>query len=105
MPLTQNPIVDWPSTLSHLVEHAELSTNEDGKCYCRIDVDVDPETLLLLNEFEARVRHRRVRLETAAIPRGVTGEMNTLIGLGAASDPALHSGKVRLSFHDLQAEA
>jgi hypothetical protein len=30
------------------------------------------------------------------------GEMNPLIGLGTASDPIRHIGKVRISFHDLQ---
>jgi hypothetical protein len=30
------------------------------------------------------------------------GEMNPLVGLGAADDPTQHIGKVRISFHDVQ---
>jgi hypothetical protein len=32
----------------------------------------------------------------------LVGEMNPLVGLGAAADPTRHIGKVRISFHDVQ---
>jgi hypothetical protein len=102
MPLTQNPIVDWPPALNHLLEGAQIALGREH--HCRIDVDVDRDTLLLLNEFEGHVRHRKVQLRPAGGARSVVGEMNPLIGLGAASDPARHIGKVRISFHDLQDE-
>ncbi len=54
MPLTQNPIVEWPAELSHLLEGIEIATGPDGKRFGRIDVDVDRETLFLVNDFEAR---------------------------------------------------
>jgi hypothetical protein len=105
MPFSQS-IVDWPTELDHLVQSAAIAPSRDGKHCCRIDVDVDRETLLLLNEFEARVRHRQVQLRPAANSTlCVVGEMNSLIGLGAASDPTRHVGKVRISFHDLQGDA
>jgi hypothetical protein len=104
MPLTQNPIVDWPPALNHLLETAQIASGQESKRYCRIDVDVDRETLFLLNEFEGHVRHRKVRLRPVGSFRSVVGEMNPLIGLGAAFDPARHIGKVRISFHDLQDE-
>ena len=102
MPLSQNPIVNWPTELHHLLEHAQITVGRDSKRFCRIDVDVDRETLLLLNEFEARVRQRQVRLRLAGSAECAVGEMNVLIGLGAASDPARHVGKVRISFHDIR---
>ncbi len=47
MPLTQkNVIVEWPANLRHLVEGAKIVTGSNGHRYCRIDVDVDPETLV-----------------------------------------------------------
>jgi len=104
MPLTQQNvvIVEWPANLHHLVEGAQIATGSNGHRYCRIDVDVDPETLLLLNLFAGHVRQHKVRLRPADSAECIVGEMNPLIGLGAASDPIRHIGKVRISFHDLQ---
>ena len=102
MPLSQNPNFDWPTELHHLLQGAQIALGHDGKGYCRMDVDVDRETLLLLNEFEARVRHRQVRLRLPGSPECALGEMNVLVGLGAGADPAHHVGKVRISFHDVQ---
>ena len=93
MPLTQkNVIVEWPANLRHLVEGAQIATDSNDRLYCRIDFDVDRDTLLLLNLFQGH----------AGSDKCIVGEMNLLIGLGAASDPIRHIGKVRLSFHDLQ---
>ncbi|MFC5483045.1 hypothetical protein ACFQY9_31825 [Microvirga aerilata] len=101
MPLTQNPIVEWPAEFSHLLEGIEIATGPDGKRFGRIDVDVDREILFLLNDFEARVRHRQVQLRLADQAECLVGEMNVLVGLGAAADPTRHIGKVRISFHNL----
>ena len=73
MPHTQNPIVEWPKELQHLLAGMEMATGGDGKRYGRIDIDIDPGTLFLLNDFEARVRHRQVRLRSVdqrRVPRG-----------------------------------
>jgi hypothetical protein len=102
MPLTQNPIVDWPPALNHLLQGTPIALG--SRHCCRIDVDVDRDTLLHLNEFEGHVRHRKVQLRPAGSAKPVVGEMNPLVGLGAAFDPARHIGKVRISFHDLQDE-
>jgi hypothetical protein len=62
--------------------------------------------LFLINDFEARVRHRQVRLRLAGnAEECLVGEMNPLIGLGAAADPIQHIGKVRISFHDVQEDS
>ena len=102
MPLSQNPIVDWPTELQPLLQDMRIVTGLNGQRYGRLDIDVDRETLFLLNEFEARVRHRQVRLSLGGSAESLVGEMNVLVGLGAAADPARHVGKVRISFHDLQ---
>ena len=103
MPLSQNPIVEWPEELYHLLQGIQIATGPAGNRYGRIDIDVDRETLLLLNDFEARVRHRQVRLRLADhAEECLVGEMNPLVGLGAAADPTQHIGKVRISFHDVQ---
>jgi hypothetical protein len=102
MPLSQNPVVDWPTDLQPLLRDMQIITGLDGQRYGRIDIDVDRETLFLLNEFEARVRHRQVRIRPADSAECLVGEMNVLVGLGAAADPARHVGKIRISFHDLQ---
>jgi hypothetical protein len=102
MPLSQNPVVDWPTELQPLLQDMQIITGPGGQRYGRIDIDVDRETLFLLNEFEARVRHRQVRLSLADGAECLMGEMNVLVGLGAATDPARHVGKVRISFHNLQ---
>jgi hypothetical protein len=102
MPLSQNPIVEWPTELQPLLQDLQIATGANGKRYGRIDIDVASETLFLLNDFEARVRHRQVRLRLADRADCLVGEMNGLIGLGAAADPTQHIGKVRISFHDIQ---
>ena len=102
MPLSQNPIVEWPTELHRLLQGMQIATGADGNRYGRIDIDVDRETLFLLNEFEAHVRHRQVRLRRADSAECLVGEMNPLVGLGAAADPTQHIGKVRISFHDVQ---
>jgi hypothetical protein len=103
MPLSQNPIVEWPPELHHLLQGIQIAGGPDGTRYGRIDLDVDRATLFLLNEFEARVRHRLVRLRLAdGAKECLVGEMNPLVGLGAAAAPAQHISKVRISFHDVQ---
>ena len=105
MPLSQNPIVEWPAELHRLLQGMQIAIGTDGTRYGRIDIDidVDRETLFLLNDFEARVRHRQVRLRLADnAEKCLVGEMNLLVGLGAAADPSQHIGKVRISFHDVQ---
>jgi hypothetical protein len=106
MPLSQNPIVEWPAELYHLLQGMQIATGANGARYGRIDIDVDRETLFLLNDFEARVRHRQVRLRLADnAEECLVGEMNALIGLGAADDPTQHIGNVRISFHDVQEDS
>jgi hypothetical protein len=103
MPLGQSPIVEWPAEFHHLLQGMQIATAANGQRYGRIDTDVDRETLFLLNDFEARVRHRQVRLRLAdRAEECLVGEMNPLVGLGAAADPTQHIGKVRISFHDVQ---
>jgi hypothetical protein len=104
VPLTQSPIVEWPPELRYLLEGVQVAVGQEGKRYCRVDVDVDSETLLHIHEFESRVRHRQVRLRPQGDTECVVGEMNPLIGLGAPDDPTRHIGKVRISFHDLQGD-
>lgn len=101
MPLTQNPIVEWPKELQHLLGGIQVVADEDGKRYARVDIDIDPGTLFLLNDFEARARHRQVRIRPSGADECLVGEMNALVGLGAASAPAQHASRVRISFHDL----
>jgi len=101
MPRSQNPIVEWPTELEPLLG-MPIATGADGTRYGRIDLDVDPDTLFQLNDFEARVRHRRVRLRPAGSSECLVGEMNVLVGLGTAAEPTQHIGKVRISFHDIQ---
>jgi hypothetical protein len=96
--------IDWPRGLDHVLSEVQVAPVQDGNPYCRVDLEVDAETLLMLNEFEARARHRQVRLRLAGSETCVVGEMNTLVGLGSAADPSRHIGRVRLSFHDLQSD-
>jgi hypothetical protein len=102
MPLSQSHIVEWPTELQPLLDGIQIAPGADGKRYGRIDIDVDSNTLFLLNEFEARMRHRQVRLRQADSAQCFVGEMNVLVGLGAAADPTQHICKVRISFHDIQ---
>ena len=96
------PAVDWPVRLKHLVDGLQIVSVETGKGCFHIDVDVDEDTLRLLNEFEAHARHRPVQIPLSDSSRCLRGEMNALIGLGGPSDPAKVS-KVRISFHDVSA--
>jgi hypothetical protein len=80
MPLSQNPIVEWPAEFLHLLRGMQIAAGADGHRYGRIDIDVDPETLFLLNDFEARVRHRQVRLRLADGAECLVGETNPLVG-------------------------
>ena len=59
MPLSA---IDWPETLMPLVHQITVIPASNGKGCCRWDVDVDAETLTLLNHFEAHARHRQVRI-------------------------------------------
>jgi hypothetical protein len=102
MPLSQNPIVEWPADLYPLLQNLQITPHAEGPRCGQTDIDVDAETLFLLNDFEARVRHRRVRLRSATSSECLVGEMNVLVGLGRSADPARHVGKVRISFHDIQ---
>jgi hypothetical protein len=102
MPLSQNPIVEWSPEFQYLLQDLRIAASADGRRSGHIDVDVDSETLFLLNEFEARVRHRQVRLRLPGTSECLVGEMNVLVGLGAADDPTQHISKVRISFHDIQ---
>jgi hypothetical protein len=102
MPLTQNPMVEWPTEFRHLLRGLQIAIGPDGKRYDRLDVDVDLETLFGLNDFEARVRHRQVRLRLADEAECLVGEMNVLVGPGAAADPTRHIGRIRISFHEIQ---
>jgi hypothetical protein len=102
MPLRQAPVVEWPAALAPLLREAKIISGSDGRRVCRIDVDVDVETLLSIHEFEAHLRRRPVQLRLAGSADCVTGEMNPSISVGAPSDRARHIAKVRLSFHDLQ---
>ena len=85
MPHTQNPIVEWPAEFHPLLAGFEVATGGAGKRFGRVDIDIDPATLCLLNEFEAHVRHRQVRLRPSDSAGCLVGEMNVLIGLGAAA--------------------
>jgi hypothetical protein len=93
--------IDWPENLNHLVRDIELIPSHNGKSCCRLDVDVDQETTLLLNEFEAHARQRQVRIKLADGSGCLRGEMNTLLGLGSASSADRSLAKVRISLHDV----
>ena len=94
--------VEWPHKLQHLVEDLPLSDGQNGSSYSRIDVDVDAETLFILNELEARARHRKVEIPLPDGSGCLTGEMNTVIGLGGPAEPSGHVARVRISFHDVE---
>jgi hypothetical protein len=102
MPFGQMSVVEWPLALAALLQEAEITTGSDGKLVCRIDVDVDAETLRTIHEFEAHLRRRSVQLRLAEGAECMTGEMNPSFSIGAPSDRERSIVKVRLSFHDLQ---
>ena len=94
------PPVEWPSALCPLTQEVAITPDPEGHRFCRIDVDVDLETLFLLNETEARARHRQVQIPLPDGSGCLLAEMNTIIGLGRASDPN-RASRVRISFHNL----
>lgn len=96
------PAVEWPARLKHLVEGVQITPGVQGQGCCRIDTDVDEETLRLLNELEAHARHRQVQIPLSDGSGCLRGEMNTLIGLGRASAPGKLT-RVRISLHDVLA--
>jgi len=99
--LMPSSAIDWPEKLNHLVRDIEVIPGHNGKNCCRLDVDVDPETTFLLNEFEAHARQRQVRIKLANGSGCLRGEMNTVLGLGSASVADRKLAKVRISFHDV----
>ena len=101
MPLRHAPVVEWPAALAPLLQEAQITSSNDGKRVCRIDVDMGAQTLLTLHEFEAHLRRRLVQLRLAG-GECITGEMNPTFSLGAPSDRSRHMAKMRLSFYDLQ---
>ena len=102
MPLRHVPVVEWPAALAPLLQEAQIISSSDGKRVCRIDVDMDAQTLLTLHEFESHLRRRLVQLRLPADAECMTGEMNPTFSLGAPSDRSRHMAKMRLSFYDLQ---
>jgi hypothetical protein len=94
--------VEWPCKLQPLVEDMPLLEGQNGRFCSRIDVDVDAETLFVLNEIEARARHRKVEIPLPDGSGCLTGEMNTIIGLGSPTEPAGHISRVRISFHNVE---
>jgi hypothetical protein len=94
--------VEWPHKLQHLVEDLPLLEGQHGRSCSRIDVDVDADTLFVLNELEARARHRKVEIPLQDGSGCLTGEMNTVIGLGSPAKPSGHVARVRISFHDVE---
>jgi hypothetical protein len=95
-------VVEWPAMLAPLLQQAQIASGSDGKSVCRVDVDVDAQTLLAIHEFEAHLRHRPVQLRLTGSSDCMTGAMNPSFGLGAPTDQSRHIARVRLSFHDLQ---
>jgi hypothetical protein len=102
MPLRHVPVVDWPTALAPLLRAAQITSSSDGKRVCRIDVDVDAQTLLTLHEFESHLRRRLVQLRLPASAECMTGEMDSSFSLGAPSDRSRYIAKMRLSFYNLQ---
>jgi hypothetical protein len=102
MLLRHAPVVEWPAALAPLLQEAQITSSSDGKRVCRIDVDVDTQTLLALHEFESHLRRRPVQLRLAGGAECMTGEMDPSFSLGASSDRSRHMVKMRLSFYDLQ---
>jgi len=102
MRLRHAPVVEWPAALAPLLQEAQITSSSDGKRVCRIDVDVDAQTLLALHEFESHLRRRPVQLRLAGGADCMTGEMDTSFSLGAPSDRSRHMVKMRLTFYNLQ---
>jgi hypothetical protein len=102
MPLRHAPVVGWPTALASLLQGAQIASGSDGKRVCRIDVDVDAQTLLTLHEFESHLRRRLVQLSFPESAECMKGEMDSTFSLGAPADRCRHIAKVRLSFYDLQ---
>ena len=102
MPLRHAPVVEWPAVLAPLLQGAQIISSSDGKRVCRIDADVDAQTLLVLHEFEAHLRRRPVQLRLAGSAECTTGEMNPTFSVGAPSDRSRYVAKMRVSFYDLQ---
>jgi hypothetical protein len=102
MQLRHVPVVEWPAALAPLLQGAQITSSSDGKRVCRIDVDVDAQTLLTLHEFDAHLRRRLVQLRLPADAECMTGEMDASFSLGAPSDRSRCIAKMRLSFYDLQ---
>ncbi len=92
--------IEWPPALNALIQGITVVPGHNNKRCCRIDVEVDAQTLLLLNLFEAHARHRLVQIPLPDGSGCIQGEMNTLVGLGGASDPTKVS-KVRISFNKI----
>jgi hypothetical protein len=65
MSLSQDLIVELAAEFRHLLQSVENAIGADDNCHGRIDIDVDSETLFLINKFEARVRHRQMPLRLA----------------------------------------
>ena len=97
------PALDWPDNLASLVGEIRLIPGREGKNCCRLDVEVDPETITLLNQFEAQARHRQVRIWLPGNSGCLRGSMNTIIGLGASRGPA-EAARVRISFYNVSAD-
>jgi hypothetical protein len=98
MPLSA---IDWPENLKPVVHNITVIPAANGRGCCRLDVDVDAETLTLLNHFETHARHRQVRIWLPDGSGCLRGEMNTIIGLGSPSDSSRAVAKVRISLHDV----
>jgi hypothetical protein len=94
--------VEWPHKLQRLVQDLPLLEGHNGRSCSRIDVDVDADTLFALNELEARARHRKIEIPLQDGSGCLTGEMNTIIGLGGPAEPSVHVARVRISFHDVE---
>jgi hypothetical protein len=102
MPLRHASVVEWPAALAPLLQEAQITSVSDGTRVCRIDVDVDAQTLLPLHDFESHLRRRSVQLRLAKSAECITGEMNPTFSLGVPSDRSRHIVKMRISFYDVQ---
>jgi len=46
--------VEWPTECRHLLQGLQITNGPNGARYGHLDLDVDSETLFMLNDFEAR---------------------------------------------------